>query len=493
MEDPEASRASSSEGVALVPTRRRRWLRRALAAAVVLGLVCVVVIGPWPADNSSYRGSDFERRTLERLARQVLPGGDGGPLRVGLAETEISPPPGSFLAGFVKQARTPFVKVDTPCFARALTLATDRGATTVLTADLLLINAKLAQEVLDRTALRPEQVYFTASHTHNGPGGWGDHPLEEIVAGRFDPARFRALAEQLADVVARSRRETVPAEVALVTTRPADRQKNRIDPARPTHDQLSALVFRERHAGTSTGGPPIAILAVFGAHGTVFRGDPPRLSSDYAGALAASLKDRTGARLVLFAAGAVGDASPVRPRLRSPSDRSRVLGEQLAGDLMQVLPGATFDARPDVASARLEVELPPLRVPIGATLRFSPLATSWIGGRATHLHVVRIGPAVLVGMPGDYSGHLAETLGQATRRRGLTLVATSFNGDYKGYLVSERVFHGYDCYETRWMNFYGPWAGEYLSDLAGQMIDRIAPSASSSLTAAAGPTRVTHR
>src|SRR5262249_7966538 len=113
--------------------------------------------------------------------------------------------------------------------------------------------------------------------------------------------------------------------------------------------------------------------------------------------------------------------------------------------------------------------------PLGSRLRFSPLATSWISGTQTHVSVLRIGPAVLVGLPGDYAGHLADPLARWSRSRGLTLVATSFNGDYKGYFVSQPVFMNHDRYETRWMNFFGPWAGEYLGDLARRAIERLEP------------------
>lgn len=453
---------------------RRRKLRRWACAGACLAAVSLVVVGPWPADNTSYRGSAYEQRTVARLERLGQSTTAADAFRVGLAEADISPPPGLPLAGFSKQARTPFVAVDTPCFARALTVQSGKVATTILTADLLLINDKLAHAVLERTGLRPEQVYFTASHTHNGPGGWGDHPLEALVAGKYDPSYFRTLADQLAAVVTKSRQALVPAEAAVVTARPAHRQKNRIDPAAPTHDQLTALIFRR--VGDRDGAPPLAILTVFGAHATVFRAEPPRLSSDYAGALAAALKQRTGAGMVLFAAGAVGDASPVRPLLRSPSDRARTLGESLADDLMSALPTAVFDPRPAVAGLRLDVEMPPLRVPVGRSWRLSPIATSWISGSRTHLDVLRIGRAVLVGMPGDYAGHLAQPLADWARTRGLTLVATSFNGDYKGYFVSQHTFMNRSCYETRWMNFFGPWSGEYLAALARRAIVQIEPT-----------------
>jgi len=81
---------------------------------------------------------------------------------------------------------------------------------------------------------------------------------------------------------------------------------------------------------------------------------------------------------------------------------------------------------------------------------------------------------VLVGFPGDYSGHLADSLASTVGPTGLSAVATSFDGDFKGYLVSGEVFRRRSCYETRWMSFFGPWAGDYLTDLAGRMVEKVA-------------------
>jgi hypothetical protein len=579
------------------PTTRRWPWRLAMTLTAVL-----FVLGPWPVDDSGFEGSEYQTRTLDRL--------DGapkaplaGPIRVGLAEVDLTPKAPRPLAGFIGQIRTPFVGVDSPCFARALTVESGSGALTILTADLLLINAKLAKATCERAGVRLDQVYFTASHTHGGPGGWGDHPLEMLVAGAYDPAFFDELADRLAQVVQTSRAKLEPAEIGFVQVQTRGRQSNRVERGSTTHDALSALIFRPAGARDGTkpitppsgtnpiaspsgtkpivassgtkpivassgtkpivassgtkpiaspsgtkpiaspsgtkpivassgtkpivassgtkpivassgtkpiaspsgtkpiaspsgtkpitppsGTNPIAILVVFGAHATVSHPVPPRLGGDYPSALASELKRRTGARSVLFASGAVGDASPSRPKADSQLASAEALGSSLADDLMAALPSARFERDVTVANLRLDVDLPPVRLPfISKWLRFSPLATWWIADRRTHLHAVRLGPAALVGFPGDYSGHLADRLVASTRGVGISSVATSFDGDFRGYLVSEPVFREKPCYETRLMSFYGPWTGEYLNDLARRMVDRLAdfPGKSTRLTSTA--------
>ena len=187
--------------------------------------------------------------------------------------------------------------------------------------------------------------------------------------------------------------------------------------------------------------------------------------------------------MVLFASGAVGDASPARLKASSQSKSAEALGLALAGDLLTALPSARFHREIEVGNLWLAVDLPPVRLPFfAAKLRFSPLATWWIASRQTHLHALRLGPAVLVGFPGDYAGHLANKLDAATLDRGVSTVSTSFDGDFRGYLVSEAVFRGRSCYETRWMSFYGPWLGDYFNDVARRMVARLTdgPTVSSS-------------
>ena len=142
---------------------------------------------------------------------------------------------------------------------------------------------------------------------------------------------------------------------------------------------------------------------------------------------------------------------------------------------MTALPSARFSRSIDLASLRLDVDLPPVRLPfLVPWLRFSPLATWWIADQRTALHAVKLGSTVLVGFPGDYSGHLADRLVAETRASGLSTVATSFNGDFRGYLTSEAVHRRRACYETRWMSFHGPSLGDDLTDLGVTTVDHLA-------------------
>jgi hypothetical protein len=239
------------------------------------------------------------------------------------------------------------------------------------------------------------------------------------------------------------------------------------------------LVFRPLEGAASATGETLdkrlVMLVTYGAHATITGHQYPVVTADYPGHLTRRLKQITGARMILFAAGAVGDSSLLDRGAASRIEAAQNFGESLARAAAEAVAALRFQDRCRLESIRLEVTLPPPRFHLSAHWRLSPVVTRWLSDTTTHLHLLRIGPAVMIGFPGDYAGHLANRLADFGRTKGLNVIATSFNGDYKGYFVSREVFLRHDCYETRWMNFYGCNAGSYLNDLALRMLKRLVP------------------
>ena len=148
-------------------------------------------------------------------------------------------------------------------------------------------------------------------------------------------------------------------------------------------------------------------------------------------------------------------------------------GRDLAITLAEAVRGCTYTSEIKLQSLGVAVELPPVQLPFFTShLRFSPLASWWIGRRSTQLQSLRLGPALLIGFPGDYAGHLSKQL-QSDR----PIVSTSFDGDYVGYLVSNSSFKKHSTYETRLMSFYGSDLGDYLTDVAQRCANQLADAA----------------
>ena len=452
---------------AVVKPKKLRWLKRSAKLLLVIAILCC----PWPSANKSYVGSDYQTATLSRLGAMEFTPGNPATLRAGIAQVDISPPVGHPLAGYYARKPKNFTDVHSPCLARALTLEQNSQKVTILTADILAIDSAVARAVLDKAGLSADEVYFTASHTHAGPGGYVDSFAIELGLGKYDARYFDDLTTKLAQVIKQSRLQSTEVEMGLLKTDAPGQLENRIDKSLPTYDKLSVLVFREVTGGSASAKKPLAILVSFAGHPTIVGPGERCLSSGYPGALVEELKQRTGAKMVYFAAGALGDA---RPHMGQPGERIEqvtMYGEILAELIASKWSEIKYERQLELSNVRLAVDLPSLRVALSQRWRLSPLFTFWLPDHQTHIHLLRVGPVVLAGFPADYSGELALELDDWLSRRGLELVPTSFNGSYRGYFVSSETFFKYATPETRAMNWFGPWTGNYFNELAKRIIE----------------------
>lgn len=454
----------------------RRWLRLGL----VIVLAGALLLGPWPISGKHWLGTRYAQATFDRI-QAISPRQPAGPLRFGAARIPLPHEVGQPLAGYGGRRPKASASAPRPLYARAITLGNSHETVTLLSAEILLPLPELRDAVLDRTGLDPREVYFTATHTHSGTGGYASTTVHQFVLGDFDRDILEAMADAMAQAVLRSRRDLRPATlragVAMLTDEQGSLMENRI-----TYEPLDCrlgLVHIE-----AVDGGPAALLMTFDAHATCLDKTNHQLCGDYPGVLQRQMETGDeGFAVAMFAAGAMGSAR-FRPDLRNVPDPHEAMGRRLARRAREAT--ETLDREPAklalaagpvrrarICSTIVAVDLPDPQVRLGAHLRLSPVASSLLHDRRTFLHVLRVGPVILTGWPGDYSTELA---GQLThrwdRREGLIHLSTSFNGDYIGYLLPRRHWES-DDYEARSMSIFGPWCGEYLTEVSDRCIARI--------------------
>lgn len=450
----------------------RRWGGRIGKTLLVAVPLLLFVVGPWPTRNPAWQHTRFGRDALKTAADIPIAHAQSGTLRAGIGKADITPVEGQPLMGY--SARSPMgrVGVDNRCFVRVLTLERGGMQVSIVTADLLLLFQPLRDEILRRANLSHDDVYFTASHTHAGAGGWAKGVVEEMFFGRFDPDAFDRLADAFSRAILDSRRDLVPVAVSTAAMEVPEWQENRLERGRPTFDALFALRVQPVDPDGNPDGAPLAILTSYAAHATVISANRYDASPDYPGGLMAGLQEATGARMVLFASGAASDARPLRKGDGTEEEKARRMGHALAEEIAPAILAAPFEDDVTLAHVYAPLTLPPHRITLSAGWQLSPVATFWMMDRASHVSVLRIGSTVMAGFPGDYGGSLARRLSEAFAPEGVRVVPTSFNGDWKSYLTTHEEFMTYDCYETRMMAFFGPWTGEYLSGIAEILIRR---------------------
>jgi len=444
----------------------------AAAALVAAGLVC---IGPWPHWPEHYEGADYAEATFARIERLNL-SPPPGPLTAGVAVVEITPSPGEPLAGFSARDPKQSEGVLDRLYVKAISLSTGERTFTIVGADILLILPDLREAVLERTRLPADEVYFTATHTHSGPGGYSPRWLDQISLGAFDRRILDRLADAFADAIRQSRSHMVDASLAWGAS-PGDPNQpavaNRLDPIGNAHATVFTMALRAR-ASDSAPTTPLAIFASASAHPTCLRAANHQASADYPGVVQQVVEKRS-AFACLFAAAAPGSMAAAEETL-DPLNRRQTVGRRLADVVCEIAgPSAHWADQTVLAGGLVRVGLPAVQYRLGDAWRLSPVAASFLHGRTTFVQALRVGNVVFLGMPCDYSGELAIELENWARSRGVLPAITSFNGDYIGYLLP-RARYDESSYEARGMGFFGPWAGEYFQDISRRIIDRIVPA-----------------
>jgi len=496
-----------SEKAAKPPKKKKPIYKRKWPWLILAGVAAFVgLVGPWPTYSTHYDDTDYAKATFARIGTLPLEASRGEAM-AGMAVADITPPVGEPMAGF--SARDPMESeaILDRVYVKALSLSNSHRTVTIVGGDILLVSPALREEVLRRVGLSRQDVYFTASHTHSGPGGYQPGWVWEAVLGSYDEKILSRLADAMADVITRSRTDMTPARVGVgLVVRTRFLARNRLD-STPAHQTLAMLVVRR-----ADGPGFLGTMVCFPAHPLCLGKENRSISGDYPGVVQRSVEQPTRAPC-LFAVGATGSMVPAsdlprgqermneygtcvaalargvcgepplddfRAVLDSKKDM-RALG--LAGRLPDREPGVIARAQfPDperklaLAAGVLEVDLPPQQYRISEHLRLSPVAASWLHDRKSYIHVLRINDAVLLGMPADYSGELAAELEEYAEGSGLFPLVTSFNGDYVGYLLPRRRY-GTPHFETRDENLFGPWCGEYFNEISRRVVARLAAAA----------------
>ena len=179
------SDASKTDDTSPVPTQspwRRRLKRVGLGISGFI-VFLLIVVGPWPADNSSYSDTDYEKSTLARMDSLTPVGDWHAALQAGISQADITPKIGHPLAGYGHRKPLYSDSLHSRCYVKALTLASPRARITIVSADILLVMGKLRQLILNETKLRPEEIFFTATHSHSGPGGYVEGIVQQFIMG----------------------------------------------------------------------------------------------------------------------------------------------------------------------------------------------------------------------------------------------------------------------------------------------------------------------
>lgn len=448
----------------------RRWYKRRSTRLVIIIAAMVFILGPWPVNRRPHDNTRYSKTTRQRI-RQTDFTPARGDILASVAFKEITPPVASPLAGFGARKPNASESHGERMYVKALTLKVESQTVTIVAADILLVMSNLRREILHRLGVSPEEVFFTATHTHSGPGGFAPGIIEQFVIGKYDRQHLDDLAEAFDEAIRSSRVNLRPAQIGWGTSTRKDSPfvHNRIDATDPPQSTVHALLIRD-----ADGRDVIATLVIAAPHATCLGKRNLLPHRDFPGQVQDSIEKIVGGRC-LYAAGAVGSMAPAKVG-NNDHEQVQVVGERLSRSAMAALRDASAagDTNATLCSRILEVDLPPIQYRLTGWARLSPISAAlMLRSRRTYIHTLTINDRIIIAMPADYSGELEMTLAEKRPINAPIPIISSFNGDYVGYIIPNSRYDS-EHYESRDMNLLGPWAGEYFNDLAMDIIHQSA-------------------
>jgi hypothetical protein len=470
---------------------------------MVVVLVSILIF-PRRVDRAGFAEQEYFKHDLAAIDRDTARNNfsaSPGLLRAGWGAAKITPRKPTPLAGFGERYGKMSQGVHDDVYAKAVAFSDGIDTAVLIGCDLLLVDhilaTKIREEVSLRTPLKAGQLFFTASHTHSGPGGFAPGFMYERAAfGPFDPALPDCLADGFAQAITAAYRTMSPARVAHGVANAEDCIRNRARNA-PVDAELSFMIVQKEDGTRCT-------ITSFSAHPTVMGSRNLLLSADYPGYLQRYIEKETGGTCIYLggAVGSMGNRVPedalkaLQASSTTPDDpflRCQALGETLARRVLGSSANLDSGRELDVASIGIPIELPPpaWRVVGPLTLGLwgpewgmNPLVMRALGVfGAGWMSAVRLGDMVLVNVPGDLSGEISVVWKQWAARQKLDLWAAGFSGEYAGYISPDKYFdevyekdrNGKLAYETGFMSLAGPHQEAFFTVLMQRMVRDLTP------------------
>lgn len=438
---------------------------------LVLLLVLFLAVSLAPVDETPYQQMPYYAQTRQRLTSlPPLPVAKAG-LRAGWAKVNITPPYTTPTGGYGERLGKHWQQVSDSIFARAIVLDNGSSTVAIIGLDLVITPPTVVEQLkkrLPEVGLRWENIYMGAIHSHNSVGGWAPRLVGQLIAGKYDEKIVNRLTEGVLTAIRAARAQRAPVQIGYGQTDASDLIANRLSPSGPVGplDGKIRLLRFQKESGQS------ALLCTFAGHPTLFNGDNGRyLSRDYPGSLVDRL-ERKDTDFAVFLAGSVGSTAP-KPRGSTDFQEIRNYAGDLAARVERILP--TIQTHTDSTLGLLTLPLG-LREPnprVVGNWRVRPwLFYVLYGDYPSDLKALRIGQTVLIGTPCDFSGELSVELQPIAARKGINLMITSFDGGYIGYITPDR-YYARTSYETRDMNWFGPYNGDYFKEMIGGLINKV--------------------
>lgn len=432
---------------------------------LLLFILAISILGK--VDRSPIQDQDFYKKTFERLQNLEFTKSDGDFWLAGWAQANMTPDKPVDLVGY--KPRGPYEFVLDSSYVKAITLTNGVHRIAWLNYELLIVHPFLANEIQARikdNKLPIDQVIFTATHTHEGMGGYMPGPVGEIAFGGFDEEVVELMVSSSITALenAISSQDTV--SINFRKSNAENLVANRFIPDDPIDPYVRQLIFTKKSSGKK------ATFLTYSAHATTMSSKFMGLSGDYPFYLTQEMEKKEY-DLALFASGTVGSHKPVKTG-NTPEDVKQYAQDLDSTINMRMTAYATLK-NPKISFANLPISLRSPTLRIADNIRVRPWLFNYLMGDTNpHLNITQLGNTLMIASSGEISGVFYARWEKLAQDQNLNLIVTTFNGGYIGYITPDE-YYDKKYHEVRDMNWFGPGNGHYFDRLFEEIIKKSTP------------------
>ncbi len=414
-------------------------------------------------DWRNYQDLEYYSETMENFQDLAVENSEGKAMFVGWSSTNVTPESAATIVGY--KPRGEYEYVQDSSYIKTLVVGNGISTVAFLNYELLIVHPYLVERIenaINREKLPIDFIYFTATHTHTGMGGYIPGPMGKIAFGGCDENIVALLERRTIEGIQSALSDRDTAEISFKKIKAETLVTNRFIPDDPIDPYIRQLIFEKKNGEIGT-------FLTYSAHPTTLSSKFMGLSGDYPFYLTQALEEN-GFDFALFAAGTVGSHRPVTEGNRIEHTKGYALTLQdhiIQGDAEKNIPGFREG---NLITAKVQILLRTAHYRITDNIRLRPWVFNWLfGDPQAHFDMVIIGNTLLLSSSGEISGVFMEQWETLANAQGLNLMITCFNGGYIGYITPDE-YYNYHYHEVREMNLYGPYNGSYFDEMIRKLI-----------------------
>lgn len=442
-----------------------RWLKALFVMIAVVTVILFSLVDP--IDRTPLAQQKFYLQMMSELdTLQPVIYSPTQKLKAGWGKVSITPDHPMPMAGY--RMRPVFETVHDSLYARLIGINNGNQSFYLISSDLLLfppaLKEKLNHQVAQEFARQPF-LYFSATHTHNGIGGWHSTLVGELVLGDYEDTWVNEVAGKIIAEIKSIEQSMKPTQLSYWQADAHEYAENRLVQGAPYDGWLRGIKLMRNDSST-------AHLITYSAHATSISKKSKSLSGDYPAALVAAVEKKSNS-FGMFMAGMVGShrlAGLRETEFELVARAGEVLHEKiLTAEESNKSDSVVFKA------AHIPIRMGPSQLRISKNWKLRNwVFTSLLNPIQGELTYLQIGNILLIGTPCDFSGEIFVTkkLAELAGENNKQLIITSFNGDYDGYITQDSHYETMNKEEVMALNWVGPYYGNYFTEMISILIKK---------------------